>query len=97
MTALLMDLSMYTAAIDALLLIVLLAVYLRVYRDTHAQFSLGLSIFSVLLLGQNLLAVYSFLTMASFIERGDQFLPYLFTINLAEAFGTLVLLRTTTR
>ena len=95
MTALLMDLSMYTAAVDALLLVVLLAVYLRVYRDTHAQFSLGLSIFSVLLLGQNLLAVYSFLTMASFI--GDQFLPYLFTINLAEAFGTLVLLRTTTR
>ena len=95
MTALLMDLSMYTAAVDALLLIVLLAVYLRVYRDTHAEFSLGLSIFSVLLLGQNLLAVYSFQTMARFID--DQFLPYLFTINLAEAFGTLVLLRTTTR
>ncbi len=95
MTPLLMDLSMYTAAIDALLLIVLLAVYLRVYRDTHAQFSLGLSIFSVLLLGQNLLAVYSFLTMHSLIQ--DQFLPYLFTINLAEAFGTLVLLRTTIR
>lgn len=95
MTALLMDLSMYTAAIDALLLVVLLVLYLRVYRDTHAQFSLGLSIFSVLLLGQNLLAVYSFLTMASFIL--PEFLPYLFTINLAEAFGTLVLLRTTIR
>ncbi len=95
MTALLMDLSMYTAAIDALLLIVLLALYLRVYRDTHAQFSLGLSIFSILLLGQNLLAVYSFLTKGSFVE--EPFLPYLFTINLAEAFGTLVLLRTTTR
>ncbi len=95
MTALLMELSMYTAAVDALLLVVLLALYLRVYRDTHAQFSLGLSIFSLLLLGQNLLAVYSFLTMASFIR--DEFLPYLFTINLAEAFGTLVLLRTTIR
>ncbi len=95
MTALLMDLSMYTAAVDALLLVVLLALYLRVYRDTHAQFSLGLSIFSILLLGQNLLAVYSFLTKGSFVE--EPFLPYLFTINLAEAFGTLVLLRTTVR
>lgn len=90
-----MDLTMYTAAIDALLLITLAIVYLRVYRDTHAQFSLGLALFASLLFAQNALAVYSFLTMASFIA--DQFLPYLLTINLAEVFGIFVLFRTTTQ
>jgi len=66
--SLLMDLSMYTAAISAVLLLVLVAVYLRVYRDTHAQFSLGLSVFASILFAQNILAVYSFLTMASYIR-----------------------------
>ena len=93
--ALLMDLSMYTAAASAVLLLVLTVVYLRVYRDTHAQFSMGLAIFASILFAQNLVAVYSFLTMASYI--GDQFLPFLLTINLAEVLGVSVLLRTTTR
>ena len=92
--ALLMDLSMYTAAISAVLLLVLTAIYLRVYRDTHAQFSMGLAIFAVILFAQNVVAVYSFLTMASYIA--DQFLPFLLTINLAEVVGIAVLLRTTT-
>lgn len=90
-----MDLTMYTAAIDALLLLTLAIVYLRVYRDTHAHFSLGLAVFASLLFAQNILAVYSFLTMASFIA--DQFLPYLLAINLAEVFGIFVLFRTTTQ
>ncbi len=89
----LMELSMYTAAISAILLLVLVAVYIRVYRDTHAQFSLGLSIFASILFAQNVLAVYSFVTMASFIL--DPFLPFLLVINIAQVLGVLVLLRTT--
>ncbi len=84
---------MYTAAISAILLLVLVAVYIRVYRDTHAQFSLGLSIFASILFAQNVLAVYSFVTMASFIL--DPFLPFLLAINIAQVLGVLVLLRTT--
>ncbi len=93
--ALLMDLSMYSAAISAVLLLVLAFVYLRVYRDTRAQFSLGLAIFASILFAQNIVAVYSFLTKASYI--GEQFLPFLLTINLAQVLGVAVLLRTTTR
>ncbi len=93
--SLLMELSMYTAAISAVLLLVLVAVYLRVYRDTHAQFSLGLSVFASILFAQNVLAVYSFLTMASYIQ--EPFLPYLLSINVAEALAIIALLRTTTR
>ncbi|TMI29012.1 hypothetical protein E6H29_12135 [Candidatus Bathyarchaeota archaeon] len=90
-----MDLSMYSSAVSAVLLLVLIGVYLRVYRDTHAQFSIGLTVFASILFAQNVLAVYSFLTMASLIAEG--FLPFLLTINLAEVLGIAVLLRTTTR
>ena len=93
--ALLMDLSMYSSTVSAVLLLVLIGVYLRVYRDTHAQFSIGLTVFASILFAQNVLAVYSFLTMASLIAGG--FLPFLLIINLAEVLGIAVLLRTTTR
>jgi hypothetical protein len=86
---------MYTAALNAILLLGLIIVYARIYRDTHAQFSLGLMVFSLILFAQNILSVYSFATMAPYI--GDPFLPYLLGINLAEAFGVLVLFRTTLR
>ena len=89
----LMDLSMYTAAISAAFLLVLVAVYVRVYRDTHAQFSLGLTIFATILFAQNVLAVYSFATMAPYIL--DPFLPFLLAINIAQVLGILVLLQTT--
>jgi len=93
--AFLMDLSMYTAAISAVLFLVLVSVYLRVYRDTHAHFSLGLAIFASILFAQNVLAAYSFLVMAPYIQ--GPFLPFLLTINVAQVLGVIVLLRTTVR
>jgi hypothetical protein len=86
---------MYTAAISAALLLVLVAVYVRVYRDTHAQFSLGLAIFASILFAQNVLAVYSFVTMAPFVLVLDPILPLLLAMNIAQVLGILVLLRTT--
>jgi hypothetical protein len=92
----LMDASMYTALLDAILLLGLLIVYARIYRDTHAHFSLGLMVFSLILFAQNILSVYSFATMSPY-DVGLPFLPYLLGINLAEALGILVLFRTTLR
>ena len=89
----LMELSMYTAAVSAILLLVLVAVYARIYRDTRAQFTLGLSIFASIMFVQNVLAVFSFMTMASYIL--DPFLPFLLAINIAQVLGVIVLLRTT--
>ena len=91
----LMDLSMYTAAISAALLLGLIFTYSRVYRDTKARFSLGLMVFALILFAQNILAVYSFVTMSPYI--GDPFLPYLFGINIAQAIGIIVLFKTTLR
>lgn len=91
----LMDASMYTAGISAALLLGLILTYARIYRDTRAEFSLGLMVFAVILFAQNLLAVYSFATMSPFI--GPPFLPYLLGINIAQVLGILVLFRTTLR
>ena len=90
-----MDASLYTTIISAALMIGLIFVYARVYKDTRAQFSLGLTIFAMIFLAQNILAIYSFMTMSPYI--GEPFLPYLLGINIAQVLGILVLFRTTTR
>jgi len=92
---LLMDVSMYTAALTAVLFLGLMLTYARMYRDTHAQFSLGLMVFASILFAQNVLADYSFATMSPFI--GDPFLRYLLGINIAHVMGVLVLFKTTLR
>ena len=86
---------MYTAAITAILLLVLIAIYSSVYKDTRARFSLGLTIFASILFVQNILSVFSFLTMASYVQ--EPFLPYLLGMTIAEALAVVALLRTTTR
>jgi hypothetical protein len=42
----LMDASLYTAVISAGLLLGLIITYAKLYRDTRAQFSLGLTTFA---------------------------------------------------
>jgi hypothetical protein len=93
--SLIMDASMYSAALSALLLLGLIIAYLRMYRDTHSQFSLGLAIFALVLFAQNILTVYSFITMSSLV--GEPLPAYLLGINIAEVFGIAVLFNTTIR
>ena len=90
-----MYLSMYIAAISAILLIALVVTYLRIYRDTHAEFSLGLTMFALILFAQNILTVYSYVTMSHLIA--DPLPAYLLGINVAEVASILVLFRTTLR
>ena len=90
-----MDASMYSAAVSAILLLGLIVTYAKIYRDTHAQFSLGLTIFALVLFAQNILTVYSYLTMSDIIVEP---LPaYLLGINIAEVLGIAVLFKTTIR
>jgi hypothetical protein len=91
----LMDVSMYTAALSAVLLFGLVIAYARMYKDTRAQFSLGLTFFASILFVQNALAVYSFITMSNLV--GDPLPAYLLGINIAEVLGIAVLFRTTVR
>jgi hypothetical protein len=93
--SLLMDASMYSAAISAILLLGLIVAYAKMYRDTHAQLSLGLMIFAIVLFVQNIVTVFSFVTMPNLIL--DPMPAYLLGINIAEVFGIAVLFKTTIR
>lgn len=95
MMSLLMDASMYSASISAVLLLGLILAYAKMYRDTHAQFSLGLMIFATVLFIQNIVAVFSFVTMPYLIL--DPMPAFLLGINIAEVFGIAVLFKTTIR
>ena len=89
--ALIMDLTLIISAINIVLLLGLLSLYVRTYKRTRAIFTVGLIVFSLLLLVQNGVTVYSYGTMTPLFADGV--LPYLFMISLSHMGGLLVLLK----
>jgi hypothetical protein len=71
----------------------LLIIYLRVYKNTKATFTIGLIFFVSLLMLHNLIAVYAYFAMEQLYAIG--LLPYFVGIHIAELAGLLVLLRVT--
>ena len=63
----------------------LLVVYRRVYARTKAPFTLALLLFAAAFLAQNVLVVYSFVTMMSIVPNALD--PYLLGIGAFEAIG----------
>lgn len=89
--ALMMDLAVLASSVNVILLASLLYIYVRTFRKTHAIFTLGLMVFSVLFLIQNGVAMYSYLAMAPLFAEGV--LPYLFVTAFSQLAGLLVLLK----
>jgi hypothetical protein len=56
--------------LNVILLIGLIWIYLSSFRKVRAQFTLGLVFFAALFLVQNLIALYSFLTMFMYYASG---------------------------
>ncbi len=88
-----MGASALISAANIAVLGILLALYGKTYASSRAQFTLGLIFFASLLLFQNALGIYSYVTMAHFFA--DAVLPYLFAINIAELGGLSILLKVT--
>jgi len=63
------------------------------YLKTKAQLPFGLGFFSILLIAQNLIAVYSYFAMEYYFSQ--QVLPYLFFVQLAELGGLAMFLKIT--
>ncbi len=61
-----MDLAVMLEALNAVLLLALLYVYVQNYREMKTNFGLGLIIFAAFLLLQNLVALYFHLMMVEF-------------------------------
>jgi hypothetical protein len=86
-----MDVSAGVSIANILVLIGLLSIYTKVYSSSRAQFTLGLIFFASLLLIQNVIAVYSYITMAPFFTDAIQ--PYLLAIHIIELAGLSILLK----
>lgn len=88
-----MDVSAIVSAANVAILIGLIILYGKTYSSSKAPFTLGLIFFASLLLVQNAIGIYSYVTMAPFFS--DAILPYLLAINIAELAGLSVLLKIT--
>ena len=88
-----MEIAVVFAVLNSVILLSLIVLYGRIATKTRATYSIGLMIFALFLLAQNLATIYSYVDMAPFFE--PQALPYLSSISALEFFGLLVLARIT--
>lgn len=91
--ALLMDVSSIVSMANMAILIVLLAVYGRIYSKTGATFTIGLMIFAGMLMFHNVIAIYAYFAMAPLYS--DDLLPYFVGIHTAELAALIALLKVT--
>lgn len=77
-----MLLTVIFSGVNSALLILLLALYSKIVLRTKAIHAIGLTVFALFLLGQNLLSLYSYIDMQSFFEAGV--VPYLLVIGVLE-------------
>ena len=85
MDPLMMWLTVFVALGDAALAGVLLHIYTREYARVRAPFTLGLVMFALFFLAQNLLAAYGYLVLMVFLPDNVQ--PIMLAIMLLEALA----------
>ena len=95
MTSALMVGSIAVGGANILLAGAMLTVYRGVYARTKAPFSLALLLFALAFLAQNVLMVYSLVTMMALVP--GELDPYLLGVGTLEALGLGAILWTATR
>jgi hypothetical protein len=88
-----MEIAVVFAVLNSAVLLFLIVLYGRIARKTRAVYSLGLVIFALFLLAQNLATVFSYVTMAPFFQ--PEALPFLSSISALEFVGLVVLAKIT--
>jgi hypothetical protein len=89
----LMGISAIVGLANIGILIALLIIYLGIYKNTKATFTIGLIFFVCLLMLHNIIAVYAYFAMQQLYSIG--LLPYFLGIHIAELAGLSVLFRVT--
>ena len=82
----------FFSLVNVLLLIGLIWIYINSYRRVRAQFTAGLVFFAALFLVQNLIALYSFITMFMYYVAGVTGL--VLAITVVQSAGLAVMLWT---
>ena len=81
------------ALVNVVLLVSLLTIYARIYKNTKASFTIGLMFFAGMLILHNIIAVYAYFAMESLYSM--DLLPFFVVIHLSEFAGIAVLLKVT--
>ena len=89
----LMEISAGVGIVNVVLLIALLTVYAKVYKNTRAVFTIGLMFFAGMLMLHNIISVYAYFAMQPLYALG--LLPYFAVIHIAELAGIAALLKVT--
>ncbi len=89
----LMLLTAVISLINMAILTVLLCIYVRIYISSKAAFTLGLMFFSIMMISQNIIAVYAYFAMAPLYS--PELYPYILGIHFTELVGLAVLLKIT--
>jgi hypothetical protein len=82
-------------AVNVILLLALLWVYLGSFKKVRSQFTAGLVFFAALFLLQNLISLYSFLTM--FMYYASDVTGLVLTISIVQTAGLGIILWTALR
>jgi hypothetical protein len=75
------------------ILIALLVLYIKIFKSSRAIFTVGLILFSSLLMLHNIIAVYGYFMMEPLYAQA--LVPYFLAIHVAELAGLTILLRIT--
>lgn len=89
----LMDISAIISLANVSILLALLTVYVKIYKNTRALFTVGLMFFASMLMLHNLIAVYAYFAMAPLYA--EELLPYFLGVHIAELAGIGALLKVT--
>lgn len=88
-----MDISAIISLANVSILLALLIVYIKIYKNTRAIFTVGLMFFASMLMLHNLIAVYAYFAMAPLYA--EELLPYFLGVHIAELAGIGALLKVT--
>lgn len=91
--AMLMSLTTIMAAVSSIMLAGLLHIYIRNLKKIKSNFTIGLFIFALLFLIQNLVSLYYYLTMMKYYSPEVE--VHVFILTLLQTIGFLVLLKIT--
>jgi len=91
--AILMTLTTILTAVSILILAALLHVYIRNLRKIKSNFTIGLLIFALLFLVQNIVSLYFYLTMMEYYVPAVELHVFIFT--LLQTIGFAILLKLT--
>ena len=91
--AMMMSITTVLTVISTVLLILLIYVYSRNLKRAKSGFTIGLFIFALLFLIQNIVSVYFYLTMMDYYASGVE--VHAFILTLLQTIGFAILLKIT--